>query len=65
MKHAIEIDMTDGPVAATALYEAVVDAPDNAVVLVTRKPEHLTMGVDPYARGNVVIRVEWDAEAKP
>lgn len=66
MKHAIEIDMSGGPVPlaelrAVVLATAHANASD-ATVLVTQKPSHLVMAPDSFGRTpSVVLRVEWDA----
>ena len=67
MKHAVEIDMSDGPVPVAALRAAVHATTHvrDAQVLVTTKPSHLVMAQDSFGRvASVVLRIEWDEQAE-
>jgi len=64
MKHAVEIDMSDGPVPIASFRAALLATSHvtDATVLVTPKPSHLVMAQDSFGRvQSVVLRIEWDA----
>ena len=64
MKHAIEIDMSDGPVPIAELRAVVIATSHatDATVMVTQKPTHLVFPRDSFGNVmSVVLRVEWDA----
>ena len=64
MKHAVEIDMSGGPVPIDAFRAALLATSHvaDATVLVTTKPSHLVMAQDSFGRiASVVLRIEWDA----
>ena len=66
MKHAIEIDMSDGPVPIAALQRAInaTSRSNDATVIVTQKPTHLVFPRDSFgAVPSIVLRIEWDDEA--